>query len=122
MADPKLDRLKSTLQTTGLQQTNNALFQLLNDLIKYLREVQTSVSTIIKSGGGTSTTIIGQTGPMGPPGLIFGRKKESNKTIIISSSAASSSTDREWSVLTNGDIANPELIFSNGDVIMVHIP
>lgn len=27
-----------------------------------------------------------------------------------------------WSVLTNGDATNPELIFAGGDVIMTHIP
>lgn len=26
----------------------------------------------------------------------------------------------EWSVLTNGDVTNPELIYADGDVIMVH--
>lgn len=28
----------------------------------------------------------------------------------------------EWSVLTNGDLVAPELIFAGGDVIMTHIP
>lgn len=32
------------------------------------------------------------------------------------------SIDREWSVLTNGDPVTPELIFVDGDVIMVSIP
>ena len=31
-------------------------------------------------------------------------------------------TDRQWSVLTNGELINPELIFAAGDVIMTHIP
>lgn len=34
----------------------------------------------------------------------------------------SSSGGSEWSVLTNGDIAFPELIFAGGDVIMTHTP
>lgn len=29
---------------------------------------------------------------------------------------------REWSVLTNGDVASPEIIFADGEVVMVHIP
>ena len=28
----------------------------------------------------------------------------------------------EWSVLTNGDPVNPELIFADGDVIMIRVP
>ena len=32
----------------------------------------------------------------------------------------SSVSNEEWSVLTNGDVTNPELIYANGDVIMVH--
>lgn len=28
----------------------------------------------------------------------------------------------DWSVLTNGDVTNPELIFAGGDVIMLKIP
>ena len=35
---------------------------------------------------------------------------------------SSSGGGSEWSVLTNGDVTNPELIFAGGDVIMIHIP
>jgi hypothetical protein len=28
----------------------------------------------------------------------------------------------EWSVLTNGDVTSPELIFAGGDVIMIRVP
>lgn len=40
----------------------------------------------------------------------------------ISSSSGSAGVHPEWSVLTNGNVATPELIFANGDVIMVRIP
>lgn len=36
---------------------------------------------------------------------------------VLSSTVTSSS----WSVLTNGDLTNPELIFASGDVIMIQI-
>jgi hypothetical protein len=37
---------------------------------------------------------------------------------VLSASGASSST---WSVLTNGDLVDPELIFAGGDVIMITV-
>lgn len=41
---------------------------------------------------------------------------------IIGTALTAESIDREWSVLTNGDPVTPELIFVDGDVIMVSIP
>jgi hypothetical protein len=58
MADTKLDRLKSQLLTSGLQKSNNALFQVVNQLIDFLRNLQNSVSSSSSSssGGGTVTS------------------------------------------------------------------
>lgn len=89
MASTDLDRLKSTLLTSGLQQTNNALFQVINQLIDYIRKLQivTGVITtnpqIIQqiiisqsleldggsdSGGGDSLVVPGPVGPTGAGG------------------------------------------------------
>lgn len=50
---------------------------------------------------------IGPTGPMGPAGP--------------PGSGGGSGVAGEWSVLTNGDVAFPELIFAGGDVIMTFV-
>lgn len=39
-----------------------------------------------------------------------------------SGSTNSATVDKEWSVLTNGSVDFPELIFVGGDVVMLHTP
>ena len=55
-----LDRLKSQLLTSGIQQQNQALFQVINQLIDYLRStIDLAATAAATSGGGsTATTII----------------------------------------------------------------
>lgn len=47
-----LDRLKSQLLTSGLQQENFALFQVINQLIDFLRGEVTATQSTISGGGG----------------------------------------------------------------------
>jgi len=61
---PQLDRLKSQLLTSGLQDRNQALFQVINQLIDAVRQgvntLNDNITTISSSsGGGGTTTIIG---------------------------------------------------------------
>lgn len=44
---PNLDKLKSTLQTSGLSQSNNALFQVINQLIDATKQLQVAQSELI---------------------------------------------------------------------------
>lgn len=85
---PQLDRLKAQLLTSGLSQRNNALFQVINQLIDALRqginEVEAQVIAVSTppsgSGGGTIITSAAPLGDIsddnqetdwnwGPPGL-----------------------------------------------------
>lgn len=146
-----LSRLKNQLLNTGLQQKDNPLWQVINQLIDQIQAL-TNNALNPGSGGGSSSTIInnditqvigligetgeiGEIGPVGPKGRIGNRGPrgyigppgdccESNETIImINNSGFGSSSFVEWSVLTNGDPINPELIFDGlGDVIMIHTP
>lgn len=52
MAADSLDRLKSQLLTSGLQQENFALFQVVNQLIDYLRGNINTVNQLTGGGGG----------------------------------------------------------------------
>lgn len=62
---PALDRLKSQLLTSGLQERNNALFQVINQLIDNLRQnIDTTQAQITAIPAGAT----GATGPRGFPG------------------------------------------------------
>lgn len=80
-----LDRLKSQLLTSGLQERNQALYQVINQLIDFLRQsinlTSAQITALTPSGGGSGGgTIItnangipldgfdGTDGEMGPPG------------------------------------------------------
>jgi hypothetical protein len=51
---PDLNRLKSVLLTSGLQQTNNALWQVINSLIDALGKSNEVLTTEINNSGGTT--------------------------------------------------------------------
>lgn len=62
------DRLLGQLNSTGLQNKDTPLYQVIAELIKRLKELESSTASGTSSGAG-STTVIGATGLMGPPGL-----------------------------------------------------
>ena len=51
---PDLNRLKSVLLTSGLQQTNNALWQVINSLIDAIGQATGALTTQINNAGGTT--------------------------------------------------------------------
>lgn len=66
----------------------------------------------------------GQAGPMGPtgaPGIpgFHGSDGDDGGVWAFAGATATTSHDPQWSVLTNGDVTTPELIFAGGDVIML---
>ena len=63
-----LNRLKAQLLTSGLQQKDPPLYQVINSLIQQVEGIIASIANIAISGG-SSTTII-QSGVMGPPGMM----------------------------------------------------
>jgi hypothetical protein len=56
---PKVDRLKSQLITSGLQQKDPALFQIINTLIDFVRQGYATTTEIVgaSSGGGSGSAI-----------------------------------------------------------------
>lgn len=86
IAPNKIDRLKSQLLTSGISQQNNALYQVINQLIDALKELITEFNTFSGGsggGGGSATNITeiinnymlmqgsseGSEGDMGPQGI-----------------------------------------------------
>lgn len=129
-----LDRLKSTLMTSGLQQKDNALFQVINQLIDALRQFVISITGTSGSSTGAGGSVAGIVGRtyltknnetgllpnsvqlLAGTGITFDDSVPNRRTINGASAGS------EWSVLTNGDSDFPELVFVGGDVIMTHVP
>ncbi len=121
-----LDRLKAILLTSGLQKKDNNLYQVISQLLEAVRIFQTTVLGSSGGGGG----IVGA-GPFltWTPDLV---SLPNSRNLVAGSGITFDDTvfgirtvdaqGREWSVLTNGDLSFPELVFAGGDVIMLHIP
>lgn len=98
--------------------------------------------TILKADGGTLAGIAGAMagsgggedgppgppGPMGPQGLMGpmgppGMQGEDGDPGPPGPAGASDTTRRlNWTLLTNGDLIEPELVFASGDVVWVAVP
>lgn len=173
---PRLEKLISTLQQTGLQQSNQPLYQVIYNLIKAIIQSNNAAAAAISGGSGggglanqhylthqndlaqlpqsrellagtnvnfddsvfgertidvtvSSLTEVFLTGAdevatlpnsrelLAGTGITFDDSIANERTISAPSVGGS-----EWSVLTNGDVTNPELVFAGGDVIMLHTP
>lgn len=172
----RLDRLQSILLTSGLQQKDQPLYQVISQLIGAVRDSNKAVVAAVGPPGGGpisdktyvtttnelaslpsssqiiagdhvsfDTSIFGQLRIdilldfiidaailtasdesanfpnsrqlLAGSGISFDDSVPNERTVNATGSGGS-----EWSVLTNGDATNPELIFAGGDVIMTHIP
>ena len=90
---PNLNRLKSQLLITGLQKKDNPLFQVINQLIVAVRQLQ----------GGFTTDI-------------------QNLTVTINNVPVVIVTKGYWTFLTDGDVNETDFIFANGDPISIFVP
>lgn len=102
MANPDLDKLKAILLNSRVQVSNNALFQVINQILDALKSLISIVSSGSGGGGGISNLIAG------------------DFIQLVTANGQTTINGAEWSVLTNGDLVTPELIFAGGDVIMTH--
>jgi hypothetical protein len=174
----RLSKLQSTLLTSGLSQSNQALYQVINQLIQAVIDSNVGVVEITGGGGGggplSDRTFVTTTDELATlpnssqiiagdhvsfDTSVFGQLRIDILLDFIINAAFLTSDDEsanfpnsrqllagtnitfddtvpnertinasgggtfvEWSVLTNGDAASPELIFAGGDVIMTHIP
>lgn len=131
MADTKLDRLKSQLMTSGLQQKDNSLFQVINQLIDFLRLLQISTGAAIGSGGSSGTlfnstylTAAFEAGLLpnsrqllAGAGVSFDDSILNLRTVNINPSIPGF-----WIPLSDGDVDEMDLITANGECIMVFVP
>lgn len=135
MPVPQLDKLKGILLNSGIQKENAQLYQVIVTLIDYLRRSSQEIAAVASSGGGTSTslaTIMNAdflTSSDESADFPNSRELLAGVGIAFDDTVANARTINatapgfvEWSVLTNGNVINPELIFAGGDVVMTHTP
>ncbi len=164
----QLDRLRSTLLKSGLQQKDQPLFQVIDTLLDVFRESLTGITGQISGNTGLAAqnyltwldnlvtlpnskqlidgenvvfddSIAGQrivnvpleqvflTGADETASLPNSRELLAGTGITFDDSIANERiingvNDTQWSVLTTGNVDNPELVFVGGDVIMLHTP
>lgn len=134
---PDFKKLTATLNASDIKTKDNFLYtvvkalldkgQQVNDVVSNL---QKDVDSVSSSSGATGeiisdATFITSDSEVGQ--LPNSRQLIAGTSITIDLSVPnqitiSSTGGAEWSVLTDGDLIEPELIFAGGDVIMTHIP
>jgi len=129
---PRLDRLKAQLATSRVKEADFPLFQVVTQLIDAIRQLQSATGEEISGVSGgvvTLSTLKFLTHDNESIALPNSRQLIAGVNVIFDDTVVNQRTinvpdaiDREWSVLTDGDLAQPELIFANGDVIMTHVP
>jgi len=110
------------LLNTGVQQDDPRMYQFLNSLINGLIQFNSLINVPSTPGGGGSVGPAGPKGDKGDNGIPGQDGFDGEDQFYLLTSQSSSSSSEEWSVLTNGDVINPELIYAGGDVIMLHTP
>lgn len=166
----RLNKLITVLNTSGLQQSNPALYQVIKELVGAI--LQSATGTIEIAGGGSGgplsdkpylthqnvladlpqsrqllagdnvnfdDSVFGErtvdvpleqeflTAADETATLPNSRELLAGTNITFDDSVPNERTintepSLEWSVLTDGDVDNPEIIFAGGDVVMVHVP
>lgn len=129
----RLGKLQSTLLTSGIQTTNQALYQVINQLIQAIIDSASEVIIVAENAGSgnaspydtylttdnESTNLPNSSQFIAGDNVSFDNSIPGQLKIDVSIPPVDIV---EWSVLTNSDTVNPELIFAGGDVIMTHIP
>ena len=130
---PDLDRLKSQLLTSGLQQTNNPLYQVINQLINSIKQLQAFTSsgssitldlTAIKNK--TYWTELNESAFLSVSrqvfagtGITLDYSVDGKVTISVN---ADISELGYWAPLTDGDSIETDLIFADAEAIMIFVP
>lgn len=126
---PRLDKLKSILLRSSIQQENAALFQVINSLIDYLQQSNLEIITVV-TGSGSGSGLANQhylttqndlgnlpnsSQILAGTNITFDTSVPGQLTVNVTIPPALS-----WAVLSNGDPINPEIIFADGVAIMVN--
>lgn len=126
----QLDSLKTLLQSTQLSSSNPRLFQFLNQLLDFLRGIEARLNARITAASSVATnaTFLTATSEIATlPNsreLVAGTDITFDDTVsgIRTVNASGGSGTLQFTLLTNGDLIETELVFAGGDVIWVPVP
>lgn len=132
---PDTSRLKSKLLLSGLQKTNNALYEVINELINSIgQSIAATTQTIINAVSsiawsiitGTPTTLAGYGITDAEPSLgnpaVDGYVLSSTVLGARSWIPQAAGSSGYWTLLTDGNVDETDLIFANGEPISVFVP
>jgi hypothetical protein len=128
MKQPDLNRLRTQLLSSGLQKRDNPVFQVINQLLSAVKQLQSSFLADLSSiSSSSSTVVIGSSNNQvtGFPGMLIGEAGEGESDIMImtvGTSGTTTSTNGYWTLLTDGNVDETDFIFANGDPISMFIP
>jgi len=141
---PDFKRLNSTLNTSPIKTKDSPLWQVINTILEFsdqagkfvdaqitkifgdIESINNSVATVSNVFKEASFLTVDDETLNLPNSsqLVAGTGITFDTTtphqLILNSSGAGGGV--QWSVLTDGDLIEPELVFAGGDVIMLHIP
>lgn len=132
MPVPDISKLKVTLQTSGLAQKNQPLFQVIWSLIEFCQSgFQTQDAAISGGGGGgglanqSYVTVNNDLAQLPNSRQVVAGSFISLDTttpgqIIINNTGGPDSG--YWAPLTDGDTVDTDLIFADGECVMVFVP
>lgn len=129
-----LDRLLSILNQSGIQNTNNPLYQVIAQLLKAVRAFQ---DTILTTTGGTSGDVTALKGRTYWTQLDESSVLPASRMVVAGtgisldysvanqvtvSTSGSPLGEGYWAPLTDGDLDETDLIFADGECVMVFVP
>jgi hypothetical protein len=123
-----LDRLLSQLMVSGLQQKDNPLFQVISQLIGYLRQIQSNTNIQINQTSSDAKNLDYLTWSNEHAELVNSRQLLAGVNVLFNDTISGERTVNvtgfggNWDVLTDGFESEPELIYAGGEVIMLHTP
>lgn len=105
----KIDRLKSTLLTSGLSQQNQSLFQVINSLIDALKELITESNASSGGGGGVVNNFTTVENKFLNPlnSFLYGDSNAFPRYVLVGSNN-SDALDQDFVVLSDGGTPIPE--------------
>lgn len=127
-----LTRLKSQLATAKVRETDIALFQVINQLIDFIRQTNNQILSGTTTGSGVTglltKTYITETDETAV--LVNSRRMVAGLGITLDTSVAAqmiinsaAGADGIWVPLSDGDTIEPDLIFDSfGNCVMVFVP
>lgn len=91
-----------------------------NDTVANERTLDVPIDEVVLTGADESGTIPNSRQLVAGTNIIFDDSVANQRTVNVPGGSGGAGSD--WDVLSDGDLIEPEIIFADGEVIMLHIP